>query len=141
MIPVVSFPSVLDDCIDYLGRAGVRAVGSHPGDNQAYVLLWLGGGRQLSKVTAEVVINFEVWVPKKRATADGEAEALAEQVRALVAGRAFHHEEGITTYSWEWPGMPANMPPGEDLDAANWARVVFNGQVIVRGQRFTPKQV
>lgn len=133
----ISFPSVLDDVINYLNTSGiVRAVGEAPGDRAEYCLIWLGGGQQSTKVTADVLLNFEMWVPRDDALAQVTAERLAEEVRAAISMRAFEREDGITKYSVTWPGFPANLAPDEETDQANWARVVFMGQVTVRGEKF-----
>ncbi|HCG55329.1 MULTISPECIES: hypothetical protein [Brevibacterium] len=140
MSVAISFPSVLDDEINYLNTSGIiRAVGSKPVDRAEFCLIWLGGGRQVTKITAEVILNFEVWVPKDDALAQVTAERLAEEVRAAVSARSNDHEDGITQYSVTWPGFPANLPPLEDKEGAqaeSWARVVFMGQITVRGNKF-----
>lgn len=133
----ISFPSVLDELIEYLNASGIiRAVGEAPNDRAEYCMVWLGGGRQNTKVTAEVILNFEVWVPKDDGLAQVTAERLAEGVRAAVSTRSYDREDGITKYSVEWPGFPANMKPDNEIDQANWARVVFMGQITVRGKKF-----
>lgn len=133
----ISFPSVLDELIEYLNTSGiVRAVGEAPTDRAEYCLIWLGGGRQSTKVTAEVVLNFEMWVPKDDGLAQVTAERLAEEVRAAVSTRSYDRENGITKYSVTWPGFPANLKPDNEIDQANWARVVFMGQITVRGKKF-----
>lgn len=137
MSVAISFPSVLDELIEYLNASGVvRAVGDAPNDRGDYCLLWLGGGQQPTKVTAEVIINFEMWVPKDDALAQVTAERLAEEVRAAVSTRSYDREDGITKYSVTWPGFPANLKPDNEVDQANWARVVFMGQITVRGNKF-----
>lgn len=133
----ISFPSVLDDVINYLNTSGiVWAVGEAPKERSEYCLVWLGGGTMATKVTADVLLNFEMWVPKDDALAQVTAERLAEDVRAAISMRAFDHEDGITKYSVTWPGFPANLKPDNETDQANWARVVFMGQVTVRGKKF-----
>lgn len=133
----ISFPSVLDELIEYLNTSGiVRAVGEAPNDGSEYCLVWLGGGQQSTKITADVLLNFEMWVPKDDALAQVTAERLAEEVRAAVSIRAFEHGDGITKYSVTWPGFPANLKPADEVDQANWARVVFMGQITVRGKKF-----
>lgn len=145
----ISFPSVLDDVIDFLNASGiVLAVGSKPIERdengkfvppKEYCLIWLGGGQQSTKVTADVLLNFEMWVPLDDSLAQVTAERKAEEIRAAVSMRAFEHEDGITRYSVTWPGFPARLPPVEkddETDPGTWARVVFMGQITVRGKKF-----
>lgn len=131
----ITFDSVVDDLIDWLGaHSGHRVVGSKPADGQEYVLLTLAGGARTTRVTAEIDVLMEVWVPRTAATADVDAEQIAERIRTMVDGLQQSPAGNLRRYRVSWPQFPTNLPPADELDQAAWARVVMRAAINVRGR-------
>lgn len=131
----VTFDSVVDDLIVWLGEnSGHRIVGSKPDDGHEYILLVLAGGSRTTRVTAEIDVLFEVWVPRTAATADVDAEQIAERIRTMVDGLQQNPVGEVRRYRVSWPQFPANLPPADDLDRAKWARVVMRAALNIRGR-------
>lgn len=133
----VTFESVIDHLCEWLPAHGspVPVVGSKPDNLDEYARLWLGGGQQPTKITAEVIVNAELWVRRGRADADVRAEHLAEELRALISTRARDLESFPRIYEVRWPGFPADLPPADD-ETDQWARVVMMAALSIRGTRF-----
>lgn len=135
MMPVLTFDSVVDDLITWLGEnSGHRVVGSKPDDGGEYVLVVLAGGTRTTRITAEIDVMFEVWAPRTAATADVDAEQIAERIRSMVDGLQQNPVGAVQRYRVSWPQFPANMPPADEIDQARWARVTMRAALNIRGR-------
>ena len=138
MTSTVTFGSVVDDIITWLNEAsGYRVVGSKPDDGREFVLVWLAGGRRTTKITAEIDVEYEIWVPRTSAAADVDAEQIAEQVRATTDLLAQNPVGDLTRYRVSWPRFPTQQPPDDSIDQSGWARVTMRAAVNVRGRGFS----